>query len=181
MRKILAIIFCFISPYIQAQGRFDDYMAKTPAFSITLSLAKRVKQDVPYSHITFLDVRPDTMALGFYSLYSDSFARYTFKNGFINELEKYFSNNFRLSEKAEDSPALLIAIKKFWISGYTSDSSHFIKKDRKKSLVLDAEVYKENNSGFTAFFRMDTIIEYKSDLLAATAADVFSLSLLTLL
>lgn len=162
-----------------SQSSYDDYMAKTPSFNISLSAAKRVKNNFPYSRITFLDARADTSALGFYTIYADSFSRYTFKNGFVNELEKYFSNNFNLSVDNNDSTGLLVAIKKFWISNHAKDSTSFPKKEDKRIMMLDAEIYKHDANGYAAFFKTDTIFENINSV--AKAADICTSALSSLL
>lgn len=160
MRTIYCLLFILLkfSNCLNAQKKAPTFLLDIPDTEISLSSsASKEKETLPYKSVSFIDARPERYVCGFYTKDNGSSGKYIFKSVLENEFGKYVSGNFRLTS---DTTELLIAVKKFWISDFLTDTLIFGKKSNERTIVMETEAYQKNLDYYTAFFRMDTVIKF---------------------
>jgi len=118
---------------------------------------------IPIRSISVVDVRPDSVAIGFYQLFKRDPRFILTQTGFRTESEQYINKYVHCSKS--DSFSVIMVLKKFWISTdvhkFDNRKLQDIEEDTSKqislSLFTNIEFYLSKDSGYYALYRFDSV------------------------
>jgi len=158
----IALIF-FVSSIAQDSLR-NGHFSKMPIRTIALEQSSgNIKPSLAFSDVHVLDARADTSAVCFDKILfqrENKVHKVFVEEGISKSFKNFISNSYALAPKTDTSNNLFIAIKKLWLSDQVPYVSNIDASKTKweSGLILQAEVYSEQNGIYHALYKIDSIV-----------------------
>ncbi len=164
MKPLLTALLLLVFFNCIAQKNLDSlFFAKMQNRKI--SLPENSSSDsifnLPFHDVQIIDARADTTSIGF-SKYTGGTAKLFLAPGLANSFKNFIQTNYKLTT---DSNSLFILIKEFRITDYAAIAGAESNNESRwnSGVIISTELFLNNNSGYHALYRIDSILIAKSN------------------